>query len=104
MLIALAAIVAAHSNITYLECDTVQMGQSLHYSITLNEDAGTADWSNSIVRRRDAAQFSASAVHYFDTTISRENLRMVRRNTDLLGNGFTEAGQCHVMKPEHQAF
>jgi hypothetical protein len=107
--LALSPVAAAQSATTYLECNTVQRGTPMHYNITLNEPAGTADWivtspDQAFPGRRDAAQFSANTVRFFDTTISRVDLTMERHNTDLLGNPFVEKGTCRIVTPAKRAF
>lgn len=100
-LIATIAAAAAQPSITYLTCESVENGESLHYNITLNESTGIADWENGVGygRRRDAAQFSAASVSFLDITISRTNLSMQRSYF-----GHVWSGQCQIATPPKRAF
>jgi hypothetical protein len=95
---------AQPSGLTYLECDSTQEGKPVHYSITLNEARGSADWTGPTSRRVDAAQFTAAAVYFFDFKISRVDLTMQRRYADMLGNPESETGQCKIATQQNRAF
>jgi len=103
-LVGSAAAATQPNGLTYLECDSTQEGKPIHYSITLNEARGSADWTGPTSRRVDAAQFTATTVYLFDFKISRVDLTMQRRYADMLGNPESESGQCRIATQQNRAF
>lgn len=105
ILAALAAAGAAPAGPIYLQCDALQRGQPVRYDITLYEPLSMVEWSGATARRRDAAQFTADAVYFQTFRISRVNLSMIRRYSNVMGDGIeTEAGQCRKITPPSRAF
>jgi hypothetical protein len=99
-LLALAAAAAQPAGITYLTCTTTQEGQPAHWSITLNEPYGIADYITPIGRHRQArAQFTSDAVYFIGFKLSRTNLSIERHDT-----GYEEHGSCQIAVQPKRAF
>lgn len=100
---------SAQPNLIDLECDTVQRGTPIHYTMTLNEAAGAVDWAATapgwlFPSSRVEAQFTADAVSFLDTKISRTDLTIERDSTDSLGRPYVERGKCRLVEPVKRAF
>jgi hypothetical protein len=95
--------------IIYLQCDSLQRGTPMHYELSLNEAAGTVDWSAtspqmSFPASHERAEFTANAVRFLDTSISRVDLSLERDSTDALGRSYVEKGKCRIDTPPKRQF
>jgi hypothetical protein len=99
-LLAALAAVSTNSGITYLTCTTTQEGQQAHWSITLNEPQGIADYITPIGLHRQArAQFTVDAVYFIGFKLSRVDLTMERHD-----ESYEEHGSCRVAPQVNRAF
>ena len=99
--LALAAVPATSSPVTYLDCTIIQNGAPVEWQLTLNEGAGSVDYDTVISgAQRRPARFTADAVYFIGFTLSRVDLTMVRPHDDKAN----DRGKCRLSKPKTRAF
>ena len=96
---------AAPAGIVYLECETVHPNNGARsMQVTLNEQAGTVDYTTSVGPQRRPAQFTANEVRFIGYTLSRVDLTITRPVEQLGRYQGMERGQCRMIPTQARAF